>query len=361
MKILIDINHPAHVHYFRNFIKLMEAKGHEFCVVNRDNNIINQLLDFYGIKHIIRNKRPERKGTITSLLYLIKMTLWCIGKSFSFHPEMYMGFASSSSAITSWIFGKPSILLDDTEFNKMNHKIYMPFCSTILTPFYFRKKLDNDGKKQINFNAFIEQLYLHSKYLTGNLQTIQELGLIQREYVVIRFSAFDAHHDMMASPLPEEFKKRIISRVAQRYKVFLSLEKDNGDSFYLPYLVKFSPEKMHDIEANAKFLITEGITMASESFILGVPYLLINPLKCGYIDCQMAKYPNLFYYSTDKKTIMDIVDKLISLPNPNVSMLKSETEMSTINPTDFLIWFVENYPRSKQIMQDNPDFQYNFR
>ena len=30
MKILIDMNHPAHVHYFRNFIKLMEAKGHEF-------------------------------------------------------------------------------------------------------------------------------------------------------------------------------------------------------------------------------------------------------------------------------------------------------------------------------------------
>jgi len=27
MKILIDIGHPAHVHYFRNFIKMMESNG----------------------------------------------------------------------------------------------------------------------------------------------------------------------------------------------------------------------------------------------------------------------------------------------------------------------------------------------
>jgi predicted glycosyltransferase len=26
MRILIDINHPAHVHYFRNFIKIMVKK-----------------------------------------------------------------------------------------------------------------------------------------------------------------------------------------------------------------------------------------------------------------------------------------------------------------------------------------------
>lgn len=32
MKILIDINHPAHVHYFRNFIKLMVDKKREFLI-----------------------------------------------------------------------------------------------------------------------------------------------------------------------------------------------------------------------------------------------------------------------------------------------------------------------------------------
>ena len=359
MKILININHPAHVHYFRNFIKIMEAKGHKFCVINRDSKIINQLLDYYKIEHTIRNKRPTKKGTITSIVYLGKMILWCTWKSFSFHPDLYMGFASSACAITSWIFRKPSILLDDTEFNKMNHKIYIKFCSTVLTPFYFKKKLGN-GEKQVFFNSFIEQLFLHKNYYESKLQTIQEFGLTQRDYVVIRFSAFDAHHDMMATPLSEDFKKDIISKIAKKYKVLLSLEKESNDPFYLPYLVDFSPEKIHDIEANAKFLVTEGITMASESFILGVPYLLINPLKCGYIDYQTAKYPNLFYYSTDRNKIMDIVDKLMALSDFDAMTLKTETEHKTIDPTSFLVWFVENYPQSKTIMKETPDYQNKF-
>jgi predicted glycosyltransferase len=44
MKILIDIGHPAHVHYFRNFIKLMEQKGHSFLIIAKNHNITYKLL-----------------------------------------------------------------------------------------------------------------------------------------------------------------------------------------------------------------------------------------------------------------------------------------------------------------------------
>ena len=360
MKILIDVNHPAHVHYFRNFIKLMEAKGHEFCVINRDSKMINQLLDFYGIKHTIRNKRPKKKGTISSLMNLARMTLWCIRKSFSFRPDIYLGFASSACAITSWFFRKPSILLDDTEFNKMNHKIYMHFCSTVLTPFYFKKKLD-DGKKQFFFNAFIEQLFLHSSYFKRCPDNLKGMGLTCREYVVVRYSAFDAHHDLMAHPLSEDFKKGLIEEIAKKYKVILSLERESEDPFYQPYLAKFSPEMMHEVEANAKFLVTEGITMASEAFIMGVPYLLINPLSCGYIDYQIKKYPNRSFYSIDKNMIIDYINRLTSITSEDNDLYRTIIEEETINPTAFLMWFVENYPESKRILKENPDYQYKFR
>lgn len=147
MKILIDINHPAHVHYFRNFIKLMEAKGHQFCVINRDNKMINQLLDYYQIEHTVRNKRPKNKGTVASLINLARMTCWCIRKSISFRPDIYVGFASSACAITGWFFRKPSVLMDDTEHNTMNHRIYMPLCSAVLTPFCFNTNLQTGGGK----------------------------------------------------------------------------------------------------------------------------------------------------------------------------------------------------------------------
>ena len=344
MKILIDINHPAHVHYFRNFIKLMEAKGHRFCVVNRDSKMINQLLDYYGIEHTIRNKRPEKTGTVPALMNLMKMILWCVRKSISFRPDMYVGFASSCCAITSWLFRKPSILMDDTDHNAMNHKLYMPVCSAVLTPFYFKKDLGN-RKKQISFNAYVEQLYLHSKYFTASEQVLEELNVRPKEYVIVRYVAYDAHHDLKAHPISSDTKKKIVSEIAKRYRVFVSLEKGVRDSFYDEYLLRISPEKMHDLEANAKFMVTEGATMASEAFVLGTPYLYLNPLKCCNIDCQCQNYPDRCFQTTVEEEALQTIRRLMEVQTDG-DKEKCELERTTINPTDYLVKFVEQFPAS---------------
>lgn len=341
MKILININHPAHVHYYRNFIKLMEAKGHQFCVINRDSKMINQLLDYYGIEHTIRNKRPEKKGTIPSLMNLLRMILWCIRKSFAFHPDMYMGFASSACAITAWMFRKPSILIDDTEHNSMTHKLYMPVCSKVLTPFYFKKDLGNK-EKQIRFNAYVEQLYLHSAYYKKNEQVLGELNVRPKEYVIIRYVAYDAHHDLKVHPISEETKKTIVKEISKHYRVFVSLEKSVKDPFYDDYVLKISPEKMHDLEANARFMVAEGATMASEAFLLGVPYLYLNPLMVGYIDYQCTHYPNRCFKTTDSDEALKIVSRLIDLKIDGEAE-RRKVEEQTINPTEYLVKFVEDY------------------
>ena len=341
MKILININHPAHVHYYRNFIKLMEAKGDQFCVINRDNKMINQLLDYYGIEHTIRNKRPEKKGTIPSLMNLLRMILWCIRKSFSFHPDMYMGFASSACAITSFLFRKPSILIDDTEHNSMTHKLYMPVCTKVLTPFYFKKDLGNKDK-QIRFNAYVEQLYLHSAYYKSDEGVLKELNVKPKEYVIVRYVAYDAHHDLKVHPISQETKKKIVKEISKRYRVFVSLEKSVKDSFYDDYVLKISPEKMHDLEANAKFMIAEGATMASEAFLLGVPYLYLNPLMVGYIDYQCTNYPNRCFKTTDADEAMKIVNQLMDIKIDGEAE-RRKVEEQTINPTEYLVNFVDDY------------------
>lgn len=344
MKILLDINHPAHVHYFRNFIKLMETKGHLFCVINRDSEMINQLLDYYGIEHTIRNKRPKKKGTIASLKNLLEMVFWCIRKSLTFHPDMYLGFASSACAITSSLFRKPCILIDDTEHNAMNHSIYMPFCAAVLTPFYFSINLDAGRKKgkQVRFDAYVEQLYLHSKQYQKSSEVLTELNVRPKEYVIVRYIAYDAHHDIGTHPLSEEAKKAIVRKLANYFLVFVSLENDVTDSFYEDYILKISPEKMHDLEANAKFLVTEGATMASESFILGVPYLYLNPLKCGYIDYQCRTYPDRCFQTISLDGALRVINNLIKL-EIDADSERQKVEKQTLNPTEFLESFVEKF------------------
>lgn len=348
MKIYIDINHPAHVHYFRNFIKQMEEKGHQFCVVNRDSLIINQLLDYYSIKHTVRNKRPIKSGNIVALIYLLKIITTCIYKSIGFRPDMYIGFASAPCSIVSWLFHKPCILLEDTEHNELNHRIYSPFVSAVLTPFYFGKNLNIRNKrrgKQIIFNAFVEQLYLHSAQYKKNDKILYELGLKPQEYVLVRYIAYNAHHDLNVHPLSDAVKKKLVQELSKHYKVLVSLEEKTDDEFYSQYAVNFSPEKMHDIEANAKFMITEGGTMASESFIHGVPYICINPLNSGNLEWQCSNYPDRSFKTTDEKEIFDIIKRLIASDN-NAEKNKNEIEKITINPTEYLKWIVENYPNS---------------
>lgn len=345
MKILIDINHPAHVHYFRNFIKLMEAKEHRFCVINRNSMMINQLLDYYGIEHTIRNKRPPFKSSLFSIFNLIWMTLWCIRKSLSFRPDLYMGFGSSVCAITSSLFRKPCILLDDTEHNNVNHRIYMPRVSLVLTPFYFTKDLNSMGKgnKQIRFNGYVEQLYLHSQDYTPSLDVLKELKVNPKEYVIVRFSGYDAHHDLTLKHLTPSEKMYIIKEIATQYRVFLSSEEENAPDEYKEYQLHISPEKMHDLMAYAKFIVTEGATMASEAFVLGIPYVFIgSSLPAGNIDYQCHNYPNVAHRTINGQTALSYVKRLM-MENSNYFLSRELIESQTIRPTKYLIEFIEKF------------------
>jgi len=53
------------------------------------------------------------------------------------------------------------------------------------------------------------------------------------------------------------------------------------------------------------------------------------------------------------------------LATPNIKNLwlqKKEKFLSdSIDPTAFLVWFIENYPESAKIMKEYPNYQYNFK
>jgi hypothetical protein len=54
MKILIDMGHPAHVHFFKNTIWELEKRGHQVKVTARDKDVTLKLLEAYGIPYVVR-------------------------------------------------------------------------------------------------------------------------------------------------------------------------------------------------------------------------------------------------------------------------------------------------------------------
>jgi len=356
MKIYIDINHPAHIHYFKNFIKIMESKGHHFVVSNRDDKMINYLLDYYKIAHYTRNKRRNNKSIWNVILNLLLIAKFCFVKSMAHKPDIYIAIASFPLALVAFVRRKPCVNLDDTEHTKMNHLLYPLFSSAIITPFYFEKHL---GRKQIRFQAYFEQFYLHSKYYK---QDVISTLKAEDKYVLIRYIAYDAIHDRRTQAVSKKTKKEIVVELSKKFKVLISEESEFIDDFYKPYLIKIPPEKIHDAIANAIFFISEGATMAAEAGILGTSYVYINPLYAGNVNCQIKNYSQIACQTSEKNKIMDIVRNIIDkkLLTDKLSV-RNEIENDTINPTDFLVWFVENYPKSKKIVKEDSNYQYNFK
>ncbi len=52
VKVLIDISHPAHVHFFRHPLRLLQARGHEVLVTSRKKEMALDLLRELQIEHI---------------------------------------------------------------------------------------------------------------------------------------------------------------------------------------------------------------------------------------------------------------------------------------------------------------------
>ena len=189
MKYLIDIGHPAHVHYFKNFAKEVLSHGNEVLFTCRDKEVAISLLKHYGFRYINFGRNYKSKaGKIFGLFYF---TLKLFIVSLKFRPDMYLN-ASIYSAIIAWILRKPHISLEDT-FNKEQVNLYLPFTSCVLTGDYEHPSF---GKNEIRYSGYQELLYLHPNHFKPDPGIYKELGIEKgTPYAIIRFVSWNASHD----------------------------------------------------------------------------------------------------------------------------------------------------------------------
>jgi predicted glycosyltransferase len=359
LKIFIDIGHPAHVHYFKNFIKKMEANGHTFFVSARERSIIFELLTRYKILYFNRGK--GRDGVFGKIFYMFAADFKLVFKALKFKPQIFLSFASPYAAQTAWLLKKPHIVLDDTEHARFGHLFYKPFSNVFLNPSCFRKDF---GKRQIRFKGYSELFYLHPNNIAQNPQISALPGISENEkFALLRFVSWKANHDIGHFGLDFQTKTKLISILLEKhYKVFISSEAENKDPFFDKYIIRISPDHIHEIMDRAQFLVTEGATMASECAMMGTPAIYVNSLDAGTLREQEDKY-QLIHGFRSSAGVLEKVTELINTPDlKNTYKLRRDKMLADkIDPTAFLVWFVENYPASFKIMKENPDYQDRFR
>lgn len=355
MKILIDINHPAHVHYFKNTIKFLKNNNHEIIIVARDREFIGELLNDLNLTFINRGK--GRNSIAGKILYMIKADFLYLRLALKYKPDLFLSFSTPYIAQVASLLGLPHIALNDTEHtDKIHSKLTYPFSSSIITPGNYQNDL---GEKQVRINCVIENFYIHKRNYNKNIR--EDLNIEKNEkYVVLRFVSWNAHHDVGQSGLDIKTKRDLISLLKIKYKILISSE-DELPAEFKQYQLNISPEKIHDVLASASIFIGESATMASESALLGTAAVYINslPLMC-YL--KLEQEAGILKHFKTSEGVVEYVSNLVLDLNLEISNKEKSDlmQLDFINPTNFLIWFIENYPKSTRIMKQNPNYQLNF-
>jgi len=355
MRILIDINHPAHVHLFKNLAYEMQNKGHDIFFTTRKKEVSIDLLEKFNLPY--ESFGNHRKSLLGKLWGFVIFDWKLLKTAIKFKPDLFLSMGGMYPSHVATILRKPHIALDDTEHARFHHLLYVPFSDVCLNPVCFHK---NFGKKQIFYKGYHELAYMHPKWFKPDSDIKKKLGLANDEkFVLIRFVSWAASHDIGQSGISKEVKKEFVNKISQYAKVFITSEGELDQDFE-PYRLKIEPSIMHDVLAAASLYIGEGSTMASEAACLGTPAIYINSLEVGY--CTEQEDYNLVYNFRNSDGALDKALELISdikLDEKSIENWKKLLE-EKIDVTSFLIWFVENYPNSVKTLKDNPDYDKRF-
>jgi uncharacterized protein len=345
LKILIDIGHPAHVHYFRNFYQEMVHRGYQFMVTARDKEVSYALLEAYGIPY---EKRGEGSQTLAGkMMYLPKANTLLYQKAKWFNPDLFMSFSSPYAAQVSALLGKPHIAFDDTEHARLGRWLYRPFTDVVLSPSSYKGVV---SKKQTLFNGFMELCYLHPNRFQPCCEVLKLLKIEKGEvFVLLRFVSWQATHDAGHSGISLENKRRAVQEFSKHARVLISSEEELPDDLN-PYRVQIPPHLMHDLLAHTSLFFGESATMASESAMLGVPAIYLDNDGRGYTDDLEKSYGLVFNYTESKADQHAAIQKGLELLNMPAEQRqeqfrkKREKMLSEkIDVTEFLIDFVEKF------------------
>jgi uncharacterized protein len=358
MRILIDIGHPAHVHYFRNLAAIFLERGSEVIFTTRDKEVAIQLLEHYNLQYV-NFGRPfkSRAGKIFGLLWF---TLKMLKVALKFKPDMFLN-ATQYSALVAWLLRKPHISIEDT-YNFEQVRLYMPFTSAVLTGSYTHPDL---GKKQVKYSGYQESAYLHPARFTPDPDFRQVLGVgIKEKYVILRFVAWGASHDYGHKGVALENKIKAVKEFANFAKVFISAEGSLPEELETLRL-KISPEKMHHVLAFASLIFSESATMVSEAAVLGVPGIYIDSTGRYYTRDQ-ERFGMVFNFSeslADQEKAIAKGVELLMLGDIRGDFRDRHRRMLSgkIDVTAFFVWFVANFPSSMKEMKAHPDIQNQFK
>ncbi len=336
MRILIDILHPAHVHFFRNFHAEMTERGHEVFITARDKDRSVELLRAYDLPYREISQQKDGYGLAVEMG---QRTARLMRVMRAVRPDVMTGIMGPSIAVAGRLLGVPSVVFYDTEFATQTNRVVFPLAHSVCTPDCYQAKVRGRHRQ---YRGYHELAYLHPNRFQPDPARVAEFGVDPDEpYSIVRFVSWQAVHDRQELGLTAKQKQHLVEVLQRRGRVLISSEAPlSGDLAELE--VRGPVAGIHHLIAHAQLVLGESATMSSEAAVLGVPAVFIATTGRGYTDDEERRY-GLVRHFTDTQydvAVSDIED-LLATPRSVWEAARQRLLDEKIDVTQWMIDYFE--------------------
>ena len=265
MDVVVTVQHPAHVHFFKHAIGELEAAGHDVHVFGRENEVTAALLSAYDIDY------EMLAGTSSSLPSLARVQATyetrLLARAWEIDPDVIAAIGGVAASHVAAAVGARSVVFYDTEHAALIQRLAYPFADEVCTPSCYA---GDAGEKQVRYPGYHELAYLHPDRFSPDESVLDEADVDPDETLAVcRFSSWDSSHDVGQGGFAD------LAEVVERLETAGATVRLTSEVDLPPGLdsrtLSVDPDRLHDLLYYADVSVGEGATMAAESALLGTP------------------------------------------------------------------------------------------
>ncbi len=345
MRVLVEILHPAHVHFFKNAIFHWQARGDEVLVLSREKDVANELLAALNIPFISISRLGRSKLSLVLEMLERDFSMWNHARRFK--PDVLVGIMGVTIAQVGKLIRKPALVFYDTENATLTNRFVYPLAHAVCTPECYSGPVRG---RHVRYPSYHELAYLHPDRFVPDPDVVRSAGVDPHQpFFVLRFVSWQASHDVFETGFNLDLKRRVVSILEVHGRVLISSEGDlPPDLERLRYPGR--PEQMHHFLAFASLLVGESATMASEAAALGTLALYIADTGRGYTDELEARYQLVKNFTlTEVEKAIQFMEDLLKEPSLKAIAAERRTKMLSerIDATSWLIDYVDSVIKYK--------------
>jgi uncharacterized protein len=342
VRILIDILHPAHVHFFRNFHHEMTDRGHELVITARDKDRSVELLRAYDLPYL---EISQQRGGYGLALEMGQRTARLLRIMRTAKPDVLTGIMGPSIAVAGRLLGVPAVVFYDTEFAAQTNRVVFPLAHSVCTPDCYQAKVRGRHRQ---YRGYHELAYLHPGRFRPDPTRLAEFGIAPDEpYSIVRFVSWQAVHDRRELGLAARQKRHLVEVLQRHGRVLVSSEAPLSADL-AGFAVRGPVADIHHLIAHAQLVVGESATMSSEAAVLGVPAVFIATTGRGYTDDEERRY-GLVRHFTDREydLAVSVVEDLLSTPRSVWHAARQRLLDEKIDVTQWMMdYFETSFPRA---------------